>query len=56
MVNGAKSFKYSRVLKQLKGHKTDTGWGNTTFEKGEPDVSAPFMIYHIKDGEYTQLQ
>lgn len=56
MVNGAKSFKYSRVLKQLNGRKIDTGWGNTSFEKGEPDVAAPFTIYHIKDGEYTQLQ
>ena len=56
MVNGAKSFKYGRVLKQLKGHKTDTGWGNTVFKRGEPDVAAPFTVYRIKDGEYTQLQ
>ena len=56
MVNSAKSFKYGRVLKQIKGHKTDTGWGNAMFEKGEPDVSAPFTVYRIKDGVYTQLQ
>ena len=56
MVNGAKSFKYSRVLKRLRGKKVDTGWGNVSFDEGKPDVSAPFTVYHVKDGEYTQVQ
>ena len=55
-VNAAKSFKYVRILKHLAGRKTDTGWGKTVFEQGEPKLPAPFTVYHVKNGAYTQLQ
>lgn len=56
MVNRAKSFKYARVLKQLNNRKVATGWGNVVFEGGVPKQAAPFTVYRIRKGEYTQVK
>ena len=55
LVKETKSFKYDKILKQLEANPINTGWDTVTFINGIPEKSLPYVVYRIRDGEYTQV-
>lgn len=55
LIRQAKSFRYERILSELRGKKINTGWDEVVYRGGVPQKQLPYTIYRIRNGKYTQV-
>ncbi len=56
LVKHGKSFGYDTLIRDINNQNTDTGWDIVRYSGGVPSKFLPYIIYHVKNGEYTQVR
>ena len=56
LVKHGKTFAYETIVHDINNQNTDTGWEMLRYSDGVPSKFLPYIIYHVKNGEYTQVR